>query len=84
MPIIRITRTRLVKTSCEDACNIGEKKRGLYCCNSVICDHAKVVRLYVGATCGYCLYCDISILWSSDGEGMCYEKWVACCVCNFL
>jgi hypothetical protein len=25
--------------------------------------------LYVGATCGYCQYCDISILWSSDGGG---------------
>jgi hypothetical protein len=43
------------------------------------CGHAKVMRLYVGATCGYCQYCDISILWFSDG-GLCYEKWGACCV----
>jgi hypothetical protein len=33
MPIIRRTKTRLVKTSCEDACNIGRKKLGLYCCS---------------------------------------------------
>jgi hypothetical protein len=49
----------------------------------VSCDHAKVMRLYVGAMCGYCQYCDVSILWSSDGGGggLCYEKWRACCVC---
>jgi hypothetical protein len=73
MPIIRRTRTRLVKTSCEDACNIGRKNVGCIVADIVSCDHAKVMRLYVGATCGYCQYCDISILWSSDG-GVCYEK----------
>jgi hypothetical protein len=28
MPIFRRKRTRLVKTSCEDACNIGRKNVG--------------------------------------------------------
>jgi hypothetical protein len=35
------------------------------------CDCAKVTRLNVGAVCGYCQYCDISILWYSDWGGVC-------------
>jgi hypothetical protein len=74
MPIIRRTRTRLVKTSCEDACNIWRENVGCIVVEDFVsCDHAEVARLYVGATCGYCQYCDISILWSSDG-GVCYEN----------
>jgi hypothetical protein len=69
MPIIKRTRTRLVKTSCEDACNIGRKNVGCIVADIMSCDCAKVTRLNVGAACGYCQYCDISILWSSDWGG---------------
>jgi hypothetical protein len=48
----------------------------------VSCDLAKVICLYVGAMCGYCQYCDISILWSRDGVYVMKNGGVLCvCVC---
>jgi hypothetical protein len=75
MPIIKRTKTRLVKTSCEDACNIG-RKNGCVVADIVSCDRAKVTSLNVGAVCGYWQYCDISILCSIDWGGR-----LCICVC---